>query len=164
MRTFLCEEPLSVKHCNDREQQANDIFGFKLSLSRLPGMCVTVEPVLFAGFLSVCADQVSQNVSNILGHLQFWPGNQQPMGLSLAPGGWPGDSNGMAAPDMLFGLQGMDVPACPVGCYHDPADSESTPGQASTWGPYTPCTTGRPDTLVCCGGPNRAQKTVKSTS
>ena len=69
-----------------------------------------------------------------------------------------GGSLGMAAPDMLFGLQGMDVPACHVGC----CPAESTPGQASTWGPYTPCT--RPDTLVCCGGPNRAQKTVKSTS
>ena len=69
-----------------------------------------------------------------------------------------GDSHGMAAPDMLFGLQGMDVPACPVGC----CPAETTAGQASTWGPYAPCS--RPDTLVCCGGPNRAQKTVKSTS
>ena len=69
-----------------------------------------------------------------------------------------GDGHGMAAPDMLFGLQGMDVPACPVGC----CPAETTPGQASTWGPCTPCT--RPGTLVCCGGPNRAQKTVKSTS
>ena len=69
-----------------------------------------------------------------------------------------GDSHSMAAPDMLFGLQGMDVPACPVGC----CPAESTPGQASTWDPYTPCT--RPDTLVCCGGPKRAQQTVKSTS
>ena len=69
-----------------------------------------------------------------------------------------GDSHGMAAPDMLFGLQGMDVPACPVGC----CPAETTAGQASTWGPQAPCS--RPDTLVCCGGPNRAQKTVKSTS
>ena len=63
-----------------------------------------------------------------------------------------GDSHGMAAPDMLFGLQGMDVPACPVGC----CPAETTAGQASTWGPQAPCS--RPDTLVCCGGPNRAQK------
>ena len=69
-----------------------------------------------------------------------------------------GDSHGMAAPDMLFGLQGMDVPACPVGC----CPAETTAGQASTWAPHAPCS--RPDTLVCCGGPNRAQKTVKSTS
>ena len=69
-----------------------------------------------------------------------------------------GDGHGMAAPDMLFGLQGMDVPACPVGC----CPAESTPGQASKWAPYTSCS--RPDTLVCCGGPNRSQKTVKSTS
>ena len=69
-----------------------------------------------------------------------------------------GDSHGTAAPDMLFGLQGMDVPACPVGC----CPAETTAGQASTWGPCTPCT--RPDTLVCCGGPNRAQKTVKTYS
>ena len=69
-----------------------------------------------------------------------------------------GGSLDMAAPDMLFGRQGIHVPACPVGC----CPTESTPGQASTWGPCTQCT--RPDTLVCCGGPNRAQKTVKSTS
>ena len=52
-----------------------------------------------------------------------------------------GDSHGMAAPDMLFGRQGMDVPASPVGC----CPAETTAGQASTWGPYTPCF--RPDTL-----------------
>ena len=52
-----------------------------------------------------------------------------------------GDSHGMAAPDMLFGRQGMDVPASPVGC----CPAEITAGQASTWGPYTPCF--RPDTL-----------------
>jgi hypothetical protein len=71
-----------------------------------------------------------------------------------------GGSLDMAAPDMLFGLQGMDVPACPVGC----CPAETTAGQASThWqGPHTPCS--RPETLGCCGGPNRAQKTVKSTS
>ena len=57
-----------------------------------------------------------------------------------------GDSHGMAAPDMLFGLQGMDVPACPVGC----CPAETTAGRASTWGPQAPCS--RPDTLVCCGG------------
>ena len=39
-----------------------------------------------------------------------------------------GDSHGMAAPDMLFGLQGKDVPACPVGC----CPAETTAGQAST--------------------------------
>ena len=64
----------------------------------------------------------------------------------------------MAAPDMLFGRQGMHVPACPVGC----CSAETTAGQASTRGPYTPYS--RPETLGCCGGPNRAQKTVKSTS
>ena len=69
-----------------------------------------------------------------------------------------GGSLDMAAPDMLFGRQGMHVPACPVGC----CPAETTAGQASTWGPYTPCS--RPDTLGCCGGPNRAQKTVKSPS
>ncbi len=63
-------------------------------------------------------------------------------------------------PDMLFGRQGMHVPACPVGC----CPAETTAGQASTLGPYTPCF--RPETLGCCGGTNRAhwQKTVKSTS
>ena len=74
---------------------------------------------------------------------------------------WPlvgGGSHGMAAPDMLFCRQGMHVPACPDGC----CPAETTAGQASTWGPYTPCS--RPDILGCCGGPNRAQKTVKSTS
>ena len=82
------------------------------------------------------------------------------LGIS-SPWGWllvAGGSHGMAAPDMLFGRQGMHVPACPVGC----CPAETTAGQASTWGPYTPCS--RPDTLGCCGGPNRAQKTVKSTS
>ena len=68
-----------------------------------------------------------------------------------------GDSHSMAAPDMIFGLQGMDVPACPVGC----CPAESTPGQASRWGPYSPGS--RPNILGCCRGPNRAQKTVKST-
>jgi len=69
-----------------------------------------------------------------------------------------GDSHGMAAPDMLFGRQGVDVPACPVWC----CAAETTAGQASIWGPYTSCS--RVDTLGSCGGPNRAQKTVKSTS
>ena len=69
-----------------------------------------------------------------------------------------GGSLDMAAPDMLFGRQGMHVPACPVGC----CPAETTAGQASTRGPYTPCS--RPETLGCCWGPNRAQKTVKSTS
>jgi hypothetical protein len=69
-----------------------------------------------------------------------------------------GDSHGLAAPDMLLGRQGMHVPACPIGC----CPAETTVGQASTWGPYTPCS--RPDTLGCCGGPNRAHKTVNSTS
>ena len=69
-----------------------------------------------------------------------------------------GGSLGMAAPDMLFGRQGMHVPACPVGCY----SAETTAGQASTLGPYTPCS--RPETLGCSGGANRAQMTVKSTS
>ena len=69
-----------------------------------------------------------------------------------------GGSLGMAAPGMLFGRQGMHVPACPVGCY----SAETTAGQASTRGPCTPCS--RPEPLGCSGGPNRAQKTVKSTS
>ena len=69
-----------------------------------------------------------------------------------------GVCHGMAAPDMLFGRQGMDVPACPIGCY----PAETTAGQVSTWSPYIPCS--RPDTLGCCGGANRAQKTVNSTS
>ena len=69
-----------------------------------------------------------------------------------------GDCHGMAAPDVLFGRQGMDVSACPVGWY----PAEITADQASTWGPYTPCS--RPDTLGCCGGANRAKKTVKNTS
>ena len=64
----------------------------------------------------------------------------------------------MAAPDMLFGRQGIHVPACPLGC----CSAETTAGQASTRGPYTPCS--RPEPLGCCGGANRAQKTVKSTS
>ena len=81
-------------------------------------------------------------------------GHQQPMGL--APVGWGQPWHGSTR--HAFGRQGMHVPACPVG--HCPA--ETTAGQASTWGPYTPCS--RPDTLDCCGGPNRAQKTVKSTS
>ena len=33
----------------------------------------------------------------------------------------------MAAPDMLFGRQGMHIPACPVGCLA----AETTPGQAA---------------------------------
>ena len=69
-----------------------------------------------------------------------------------------GGSLDMAAPDMLFGRQGMHVPACPVGC----CSAETTAGQPSTRGPYTPCS--RPETLGCFGGANRAQKTVKSTS
>ena len=64
-------------------------------------------------------------------------GHQQPMGL--APVGW--GSLGMAAPDMLFGRQGMHVPACPVGC----CSAETTAGQASTWDPCTPCS--RPEPL-----------------
>ncbi len=44
-----------------------------------------------------------------------------------------GDSYGMAAPDMLFGRQGMHVPACPVWC----CPAETTACQASTWGPNT---------------------------
>ena len=39
----------------------------------------------------------------------------------------------MAAPDMLFGRQGMHIPACPVGCLRLAA--EITPGQASKWAP-----------------------------
>ena len=46
---------------------------------------------------------------------------------------------------------------CPVGC----CPAETTAGQASTWGLNTPFP--RPDTLGCCGGPNRAQQTVNST-
>ena len=69
-----------------------------------------------------------------------------------------GDSHGMAAPDMLFGRQGMHVPACPVGCY----SAETTAVQASTLDPCTPCS--RPEPLGCSGGANRAQKTVKHTS
>ena len=69
----------------------------------------------------------------------------------------------MAASDMLFGRPNMHVPACSV--EHCPAETTAgqagQPGQAFTWGPYTPCS--RPDTLGCCGGPNRAQKTVKSS-
>jgi hypothetical protein len=65
-------------------------------------------------------------------------------------------SHCMAAPDMLFGRQGMHVPACPVGCYI----AETTAGQESTQCSYTPCS--RPETLGCCGGPNRVQKTVKN--
>ena len=38
-----------------------------------------------------------------------------------------GGSLGMAAPDMLFGRQGMHVPTCPVGC----CPAETTAGQAS---------------------------------
>ena len=47
------------------------------------------------------------------------------------------------------GGQGTHVPVCPVGslgCCH----AGTTAGQASTWGPYTPCS--RPDTLGWCGG------------
>ena len=66
-----------------------------------------------------------------------------------------GDSHGMAAPDMLFGRQGMHVPACPVGC----CPAETTAGQASTRGPYTPCP--RPETLGGCGGANRAQYIIE---
>jgi hypothetical protein len=69
-----------------------------------------------------------------------------------------GGSLDMAAPDMLFGRQGIHVPACPLGC----CSAETTAGQASTWYPCTPCS--RPEPLGCCGGANRAQKTVKSTS
>ena len=63
-----------------------------------------------------------------------------------------------AAPDMLFGRQGMHIPACPVGCLA----AETTPGKASRWGPYSPGP--RPKILGCCGGPNRAQTKVKSPS
>jgi hypothetical protein len=69
-----------------------------------------------------------------------------------------GGSHGMAAPDMLFCRQGMHIPACPVGCLA----AETTPGHASRWGPYSPGP--RPNILGCCGGPNRAQTTVKSPS
>ncbi len=64
----------------------------------------------------------------------------------------------MSAPGMLFCRQGMHIPACPVGCFA----AETTPGQAFRWGPYSPGS--RPNILGCCGGPNRAQKKVKSPS
>ena len=69
-----------------------------------------------------------------------------------------GGSHGMAAPDMLFCRQGMHIPACPVGCLA----AETTPGHASRWGPYSPGPS--PNISGCCGGPNRAQTTVKSPS
>jgi hypothetical protein len=69
-----------------------------------------------------------------------------------------GGSHGMAAQGMLFCRQGMHIPACPVGCLA----AETTPGHASRWGPYGPGS--RPNILGCCGGPNRAQTTVKSPS
>ncbi len=75
-----------------------------------------------------------------------------------------GGSHGMAlaAPDLLFCRQGMHIPACPVqgpvGCFA----AEITAGQASRWGPSSPCS--RPNTLGCCRGPNRAQTTLKSPS
>ncbi len=71
-------------------------------------------------------------------------------------GGGARGSHGMAAPDMLFCRQGMHIPACPVGCFA----AETTPGQTSRWGPYSPGS--RPNILGCCGGPNRAQTAVKS--
>ncbi len=71
-----------------------------------------------------------------------------------------GGSLDMAAPDMLFGRQGMHVPAGPMGC----CPAETSAGQASTRGPYTPCSRPEPLGCQCYGGPNRAQKTVKSTS
>jgi hypothetical protein len=88
----------------------------------------------------------------------FW--HQQPMGM--APGGWgqpwPRSWGVGATPDMIFWRQGMHIPACPVGCFA----AETTPGQVSRWDPYS--TGSRPNILGCCGGPNRAQTTVKSPS
>jgi hypothetical protein len=69
-----------------------------------------------------------------------------------------GGSHGMAAPDTLFCRQGMHIPACPVGCFA----AETTPGQASRWGPYSPGS--RNNILGCCEGSNRAQTTVKNPS
>ena len=112
---------------------------------KIDAVGIHVVPVLFADFfVSVC----SSGVPGCFTHP--WP--PPVLGIS-SPWVWlleDGDSHGMAAPDMLLGLQGMDVPACSVGC----CPAETTAGQASTWAPYTPCS--RPDTLVCCGGPNRA--------
>ncbi len=71
-----------------------------------------------------------------------------------------GGSHGMAAPDILFCRQGMHIPACPVTVGFFAA--EITPGQASSWGPYSPGS--RPNILGCCGGPNRAHTAVKSPS
>ena len=73
-----------------------------------------------------------------------------------APGGWEQPLHGSTR--HAFCRQGMHIPACPVGCFA----AETTPGQASRWGPYSPGP--RPNILGCCGGPNRAQTTVKSPS
>ena len=70
-----------------------------------------------------------------------------------------GGSHGMAAPGMLFCRQGMHIPACPVGCLA----AETTPGESWACIQMGPLQS-RPQTLGCCGGPNRAQTTVKNPS
>jgi hypothetical protein len=66
-----------------------------------------------------------------------------------------GGSHGIAAQYMLFlqtGYACSSMP-CRVLCSRNPA------GQASRWGPFSPCS--RPNTLGCCGRPNRAPKQWK---
>jgi len=79
----------------------------------------------------------------------FW--HQQPMGM--APGGWGQPWHGSTRHAFLqAGHAHSSMPSW-VPCSRN---------HSWAWGPYSPGP--RPNILGCCGGPNRAQTTVKSPS
>jgi len=71
-----------------------------------------------------------------------------------------GSSHCMAAPDMLFAGRACTFQHAQLGALQQKPLLGRL--QASRWGPYSPGP--RPNILGCCGGPNRAQTTVKSPS